>query len=67
MSMSMIDGYLTAHEAAAVIGVSHAQVTRYVANGSLAAVRVGNQILLRERDVKRFKRPPRGNPQFLEK
>ena len=63
--MSAIPGFLTAEEAAVVIGVSHAQVTRYVKDGKLPAKKVGQVILIDETDAKSFCRPPRGNPNFL--
>ena len=65
--MSAINGMLTVYEAAAVIGVSHAQVTRYVKQGLLPAKRVGQTILIDETDASEFERPPRGNPKLLQK
>lgn len=65
--MSAITGFLTPAEAAEVIGVSYEQVTRYVNNELLPAQRVGRQMLIPEKAVKAFKRPPKGNPNFLEK
>jgi excisionase family DNA binding protein len=65
--MSAIEGKLTVYEAAEIIGVSHAQVTRYVRQGLLAAVRVSQAILIDEADAKKFRRPPRGNPKLLQK
>ena len=64
MSMSTINGYLTSSEAAEIIGVSRSQVSRYVSSGKLPARRVGQQLLIREKDAKKFKRPPPGNPNF---
>jgi excisionase family DNA binding protein len=64
MGMSAIQGLLTVYETARLIGVSHAQVTRYVKQGLLPAKRVGQTILIDERDAKRFSRPPRGNPRL---
>ena len=65
--MSAITGMLTVYEAAKVIGVSHAQVTRYVKQGTLPAKRVGQTILIDEEDAASFERPPRGNPNLLQK
>lgn len=65
--MSAIQGWLTVHEAASVIGVSHAQVTRYVKQRKLPARRIGQTILIDETEVQRFRRPLRGNPKLLEK
>lgn len=62
--MSAIPGKLTVYEAAEIIGKSHAQVTRYVAQGLLPAVRVNQSILIEERDARNFVPPPRGNPRL---
>jgi len=62
--MSQIPGFMTPGEAADAIGVSHAQVTRYVKDGLLKAERIGRQMLIPEDEVTGFERPPRGNPQF---
>lgn len=66
-TMSEIQGWLTVYEAAAVIGVSHAQVTRYVKQRKLPSKRIGPAILIDEDAAKRFSRPKRGNPRLLEK
>ena len=65
--MSAIKGLLTVYETAERLGVSHAQVTRYVKQRKLPAKRVGQTILIDEADVDQFERPPRGNPNFREK
>ena len=65
--MSAIEGLLTVYETAKRLGVSHAQVTRYVKQQKLPAKRVGQTILIDEADVDQFERPPRGNPNFREK
>lgn len=65
--MSAISGFLTPSEAAAIIGVSYEQVTRYVNQELLPAERIGRQMLIPEKAVKAFKRPPKGNPNFQEK
>lgn len=65
--MSAIQGWLTVQEAAEVIGVSHAQVTRYVKQRKLPARRIGQTILIEDAEARRFRRPPRGNPRLLEK
>jgi len=62
--VSAIPGFLTLAETATLIGVSHAQVTRYIHNDLLKAVAIGNQYLVREEDAESFERPPRGNPDF---
>jgi hypothetical protein len=38
---------LSAAEAADIAGVSHAQITRLCANGTVAHVRVGNRLIIR--------------------
>ena len=63
-TVAVIDDFYTPAQAAAIIGVSHAQVTRYVHNGLLQAERIGPQLLLPKPQVHKFKRPPRGNPAF---
>ena len=65
--MSAIQDWLTVQEAAELIGVSHAQVTRYVKQERLKAKRIGQTILIHVDDAERFERPPRGNPRLLEK
>lgn len=64
MSMATIPGYFTVQEAATHIGVSHSQVTRYISNELLPAIDLGHQKLIPAAKVKRFKKPPRGNPNF---
>ncbi len=59
-----LPGFVTVYKAAEMIGVSHAQVTRYIANDQLDATLVGREYLIREKDVRSFVRPPRGNPLF---
>ncbi len=63
-NMSQIPGYLTLEEAADVIGVSHAQASRYVADDILEHSKVGSQYLIPEDAAKNFVRPQRGNPAF---
>lgn len=60
-----IPGYIDLYRAAEIIGVSHSQVFLYVRNGLLNAVKIGRTHLVLEREVKKFVRPPKGNPQFL--
>lgn len=62
--MSQIPGYVTLAEAAKEIRVSHVQVTRYVHDGLIEFVKVGNQYLIPEAAVEKFERPARGNPAF---
>ena len=63
--MTALEDYVTTHEAAKIIGVSHSQVTRYCASGDLPSIRPGHEVLIKRRDAKRFKRPPRGNPNYV--
>ena len=67
--MTTLHDYVTTHEAAAIIGVSHSQVTRYCKSGALPSVRTGRmgsrEIQIKRRDAKKFKRPRRGNPNHL--
>lgn len=63
--MSAIPGYVTATEAAVIIGVDRSQVCRYCKDGTLEAKKVGNYWMIKESAVKKFKRPPMGNPQLL--
>ncbi len=62
---TLVKKYCTPAEAAEIIGVSYSQVTRYVAAGMFADVcYFGNRIYINRRDVRRFKRPKRGNPLY---
>lgn len=62
--MSAIPGYYTVQEAADVIGVSHVQVTRYIADKRLPCVKIGRNMLIEQKSVHDFERPLRGNPDF---
>lgn len=62
-----IPGYISAYEAAELIGVSYSQVTRYITHNKLDAVVIGREYLIRETDAKKFVRPKRGNPYFVQK
>lgn len=62
--MSSIPGYLTVTEAADVIGVDGSQVRRYCIDKKLAAVKVGQQWMIKRDDARKFERPPAGNPNF---
>lgn len=62
--MSAFPGFLTTYEAAEQLGVSHAQVTRYIKDDLLDAQKQGNQWFIRASSVKKFKPPKRGNPNF---
>lgn len=62
-----IPGYYTIDEAAAVIGVSGCQVTRYIHDGRIKAINLGRQWLIEQQEVHQFQRPRRGNPNFVRK
>lgn len=59
-----VPGYVTVRQAAKTLDVSHSQVTRYIKKGLLPSVPAGNQKLIPAAKVKRFKKPPVGNPNF---
>jgi predicted site-specific integrase-resolvase len=60
-----IPGYIRLEKAAEIIGVSHSQVWRYIDDGLLDALKIGNTHMVKEDDAKSFERPQRGNPAFL--
>ena len=60
-----IPGFVDLYEAAEIIGVSYAQVCRYIEDGLLPARKIGAvQRVVRRKDAESFERPPRGNPEF---
>lgn len=59
-----IPGYLTTDEAAERIGVDASQVRRYCLAGLLDARKAGNRWMIPAKQVRKFKRPPVGNPNF---
>jgi excisionase family DNA binding protein len=61
-TMSAIDGFLTIHEVAAMYGVSHSIVARYIRENRLTAVTIGNQKLVPEPAAKAFQRREVGRP-----
>lgn len=65
--MSTLPGIVTVYEAAEMLEVSHAQAARYVRGGSLPATKIGNQWVIKEQDVKNFKKPAVGNPKWVNK
>ena len=60
-----MEDYITTHEAAEIIGVSHSQGTRYCNSGDLPSERPGHEIRIKRRDAKKFERPRRGNPNHV--
>lgn len=63
--MTVLKDWLTTTEAAEIIGRSRPQITRYCQRGLLRYIEVGNAILIRAEDARKFTPPPRGNPDFL--
>lgn len=63
-TMTIETEYLTVAQAAKLIGLSHAQVTRYIKRGDLAAERIGWQILVPLKAARAFQPRPRGNPRW---
>ena len=59
-----IPGYVRLERAAEIIGVDPSQVWRYIDQGLLDALKIGNTHLIKEADAKNFERPLRGNPAF---
>lgn len=56
-------GYLTVAQAAAKLGVTYAQCSKYVRDGRLPSIELGVK-LVPESAVNSFRRPARGNPNF---
>jgi hypothetical protein len=59
-----IPGYIRLERAAEIIGVSHSTAWRYIQEGLLDALVIGNTHLDRESDARKFERPPLGRPPF---
>lgn len=59
-----IPGYVRLERAAAIIGVSHSTAWRYIEEGLLDALVIGNTHLVKESDAKKFVRPPLGRPRL---
>jgi excisionase family DNA binding protein len=60
--MSAIAGFLTIQEVAERLGISHSIVARYIRQGKLSAVTVGQQKLIPEPALSNFHRNKRGRP-----
>lgn len=58
--LKRLPGYLTAREAAQVIGVSQRSVYGYVEAGKLSGVRLGNMMVVLSEEVERFERKAPG-------
>jgi len=63
--MTALDDYITTHEAAKIIGVSHSTVTRYCASGRLPSEWMGFRLLIKRRDAKKCERAKRGYPSHM--
>lgn len=57
-----LPGYVRLEQAGQIIGVDPATVWRYINAGLLDALRFGNTHLVKEADVRKFKRPKTGRP-----
>lgn len=57
-----IPGYVRLERAAEIIGVDHSTVWRYIDEGLLDALKIGNTHLVKESDARKFERPPLGRP-----
>lgn len=57
-----IPGYVRLERAAEIIGVDHSTAWRYIQEGLLDALKIGNTHLVRESDAKNFERPKLGRP-----
>lgn len=65
-AMAHISGYLTIQEAAPILGVDESTVTRYCQEQRLTGAKnLGKQWVIPEKSVRKFTKPPRGNPAFL--
>lgn len=60
--MSAIPGFSTIREVADRLRVDHSTVARYVRQGLLTAVDVGNQKLIQNDQLDQFRKPLPGNP-----
>jgi excisionase family DNA binding protein len=54
--------YLTTAEAAAEIGVTASRVRQLILAGDLAAEKIGRDLVVKARDLKKYKRPKLGRP-----
>ena len=60
-----IPGYVRLERAGQLIGVDPSTVWRYIKEGRLDALVIGNTHLVKEADAKNFERPPLGRPPIL--
>lgn len=65
IEMATFPGYYTIQEAAPLLGVSEAQVTRYCNEEKLKAIFTGTQWFIEQAAVHTFKKPRRGNPNWV--
>lgn len=67
-SHQVLPGYVDAGQAAEYLGCSRVQVLRYLRGDGLvklAGKRVGKSWIIAVDDLKRFERPPLGNPRHV--
>lgn len=63
--MPKIPGYLTIHEVAKALGVTHSAAARYIRNKLLkGVVDIGGQRLVPRKSLDGFEKPLPGNPQW---
>lgn len=65
IEMAALPGYYTIQEAAPILEVSEAQVTRYCQEGKLSAIFVRKQWFIEQGVVHTFEKPRRGNPNWV--
>ena len=61
-----LPGYYTVDEAAKVLKRSPQMIRRYIQQGDLPAIVIGQQHLIEQTHVHDFSPRPRGNPKFSE-
>jgi excisionase family DNA binding protein len=65
MIMTLSATFCTIQEAASLLERSAAQVTRYCQDGKLAAEFIGDRWFIARASVDEFKKPRRGNPNWV--
>ena len=64
MSVADISEYVTSIQAARIVRKSRNQVLKYVRDGLLPGIRLGQHVLIPRDALRNFQPPPRGNPGF---
>lgn len=62
MEGGAVNKYLTTKQAAERLGVTPGRVRQIVSAGDLRAEKIGRDIVIAEREIRRYKRPRRGRP-----